>query len=76
MTVYYYVLLTLFAVLASLMVLDQNISTFIDIQYKLAIINVKRMYIMIRMYPRLMLDKWRFQRILKNYRSETNGRED
>lgn len=76
MILYYYVLLTFFAVIAALMILDPNIAAFIDIQFRFAIINLRKAWILTRMYPSLMLDKWRFQRALRKHRRKTNGREN
>ena len=76
MILYYYVLLTFFAVIAALMILDPNIAAFIDIRFRFAIINLRKAWILTRMYPSLMLDKWRFQRALRKHRRKTNGREN
>jgi len=76
MILYYYVLLTFFAVIAALMILDPNIAAFIDIRFRFAMINLRRVWILTRMYPSLMLDKWRFQRALRKHRRKTNGREN
>ena len=76
MILYYYVLLTFFAVIAALMILDPNIAAFIDIQFRFAIINLRKAWILTRMYPSLMLDKWRFQKALRKHRRKTNGREN
>jgi len=76
MILYYYVLLTFFAVIAALMILDPNIAAFIDIRFRFAMINLRKAWILTRMYPNLMLDKWRFQRALKKHRRKTNGREN
>ena len=76
MILYYYVLLTFFAVIAALMILDPNIAAFIDIRFRFAMINLRKAWILTRMYPSLMLDKWRFQRALRKHRRKTNGREN
>ena len=76
MILYYYVLLTFFAVIAALMILDPNIAAFIDIRFRFAIINLRKAWILTRMYPSLMLDKWRFQKALRKHRRKTNGREN
>lgn len=76
MIFYYYVLLTFFAVIAALIILDPNIAALIDIQFRLAMVTLRKTWILTRMYPSLMLDKWRFQRALKKHRRKTNGREN
>lgn len=76
MILYYYVLLTIFAVVAALMILDQNIAMYVDLRLKMLWINIRRMWILTTMYPSLMFDKWKFQRALKKHRRERDGRKD
>lgn len=74
MILYYYVLLTIFAVVAALMILDPNISAYIDLRLRLFYINIRRLWILTTMYPSMMFDKWRFQRVLRKHRMKKNGR--
>lgn len=74
MILYYYVLLTVFGVIATLMITDPNISAYVDLRLRLLYINIRRLWILITMYPSMMFDKWRFQRALRKHREKMNER--
>ena len=76
MILYYYVLLTVFAVVAALMILDPNISAYVDLKLRLVYINMRRLWILTTMYPSMMFDKWKYQRALRKHREKMNGRKD
>ena len=65
MILYYYVLLTIFAIGAALMILDSNVAAYVDLKLRLLYINIRRIWILTTMYPRLTFDKWKFKRALK-----------
>jgi hypothetical protein len=71
---YYYSLLTVFAVVIAIMIVEPNVAAYIDLRLQMFMINVRRLWIMITMYPRLTYDKWKFKRLLKKYQSEKDGR--
>ena len=75
MSLYYYSLITVFTVIVALMIIEPNFSMFIDLQIKILRINILRLWLMVRLYPRLLLDRWRIKRDLKKYQ-KNNGRRD
>ena len=75
MTLYYYSLITVFTVIVALMIIEPNLSMFIDLQIKELRINVLRLWLLIRLYPRMLFDRWRIKREIKKYQ-ETNGSDD
>ena len=75
MSLYYYSLITVFTVIVALMIIEPNFSMFIDLQIKTLRINILRLWLMLRLYPRLLLDQWRIKRDLKKYQKD-NGRRD
>ena len=75
MSLYYYSLITVFTVIVALMIIEPNFSMFIDLQIKTLRINILRLWLMVRLYPRLLLDRWRIKRDLKKYQ-KNNGRRD
>ena len=75
MSLYYYSLITVFTVIVALMIIEPNFSMFIDLQIKTLRINILRLWLMVRLYPRLLLDRWRIKRDLKKYQKD-NGRRD
>jgi len=75
MSLYYYSLVTVFTVIVALMIIEPNFSMFIDLQIKTLRINILRLWLMVRLYPRLLLDRWRIKRDLKKYQKD-NGRRD
>ena len=75
MSLYYYSLVTVFTVIVALMIIEPNFSMFIDLQIKTLRINILRLWLMVRLYPRLLLDRWSIKRDLKKYQRK-NGRGD
>jgi len=67
---YYYTLLLIFAIIAYMISVDQNMATYIVLLYKLLKINIQRLLFMAKMYPRLFLDFWMMKRRLDRSRKD------
>lgn len=70
---FYYVGTTLFVLLIALIIIDPNVGMYIDLQYRLLLINLRRFKMMITLYPRLMYSQWRIKQDYKNYKRDDNG---
>ena len=67
--IYYWSVLGLFLVAAYTIIADPNVTTFIILLYKAAIVNIRRFIFLVKIYPRLRYDtivlKWKSAKILK-----------
>lgn len=73
--IYYYTLLVVFAVIAYMMVVDQNVAAYIDLLTKLAGIQFRRFLFIIRYKPRLMWDTWNLKRTIKGKKGDWADKE-
>lgn len=69
---FYYVGTTLFVLLIALIIIDPNVGMYIDLQYRLLLINLRRFKMMITLYPRLMYSQWRIKQDYKNYKRDNH----
>lgn len=51
MDTYYLILLTIFTIIASMMVIDNNVSVYITLIFKIIRVNIERFFWMIRFHP-------------------------
>jgi len=65
MNTYYYVLLTIFCILAYMIVVDKNVATYITLLLKLSSINLKRFYFMVKFHPRNFITTWMLNRKIR-----------
>lgn len=70
---YYYVGTVLFLFLIGLIIIDPNIGMYIDLQYRLFVINLRRFKMLVTLYPRLMFSQWRIKQDYKKYKRDDNG---
>ena len=69
---FYYVGTTLFVLLIALIIIDPNIGMYIDLQYRLFVINLRRFKMMITLYPGLMYSQWKIKQDYKNYQRDNH----
>lgn len=62
---YYYIVFSIFAIILVMMILDQNVSAYIDLQFKKIILDIKRIYWMIRLHPDNPIARWNLERRAK-----------
>jgi hypothetical protein len=70
MSVYYSVLISIFAVVLALMVIDPNIGYWIDLQVQNAIVQLKRRYYIITIGTVVKFQTWKMKREFKKIREE------
>ena len=76
MSVYYSVVISIFAVVLALMVIDPNIGYWIDLQVQNAIVQLKRRYYIITLGTVVKFQTWKMKREFKKIRREYNLPED
>jgi hypothetical protein len=71
---YYYILLTLFAITCYMIIVDQNVATYIDLQRKMLGLNLRRFYWMIKFHPKNpitnLIMKWNYAKILRDLKKD------
>lgn len=73
---YYYSLLSIFAVLVGLILIDPNVGTYIDLKFKLLRIKILTLWMRIVLYPNIIFMKWRIKRSLKQIQKEINDKQN
>lgn len=66
---YYYILLTIFGVIAYMIIVDKNVATYIVLLGKVAKLKISRFIFWVKFYPRLQFDtfwlKQKSKKVLK-----------
>lgn len=80
--IYYYTLLTIFAIITTMMIIDPNVSEYIVILSKTAKVNVERMFWVIRFHPVILsspIGKWwmmrKYMRTVKELSQELSQKD-
>lgn len=77
MNIYCYTLLTVFAIIAYIIVVDQNVAIFIDLVFKIIKVNVERFYWVIRFHPKNpitnLIMRIKYAKIAKDLERELNN---
>lgn len=68
--IYYYTLLTIFAILCYMIVVDANVGTFIILMWKYAGVQIRRFLFILKFKPRLMWDTWNLKRTIKGKKND------
>jgi len=81
--IYYYSLFTVFVIIVTMMIIDQNVSEYIILLTKSAKLNVERMFWMIRFHPAILsspIGRWwmmrKYMRTVKELSQELSQKED
>lgn len=72
MSIYYSILLSVFGVVAIMIVIDPNIGMWIDLQLQNLVVQLKRRYYIITLGTVLKYQNWKLMRELKIIRKERN----
>jgi hypothetical protein len=80
---YYYSLFTIFAIILTMMVIDQNIGDYLILLIKTFKLNIERMFWMIRFHPAILsspIGKWwmmrKYMRTVKELSQELSQEQD
>ena len=81
--IYYYSLFTIFVIIVTMMIIDQNVSDYIVLLTKSVKMNVERMFWMIRFHPAILsspIGRWwmmrKYMRTVKELSQELSQKED
>ncbi len=69
MNAIYYVDAALIIIIA-IAIMDENVATWLGLQFKVLTIELRRQWLLLRMKPDLWLMKWRMQRVLKKLQQD------
>lgn len=69
---YYYTLITVFVILAYLIITDQNAAPFFDLQLKIFGVNLRKWWMIATMYPRVKYQSWKLKREFEKIKKEFN----
>lgn len=70
MQIYYYVIFTIFAIITYMMVVDANVVTFIDLLYKIVVMNIRKFYYIVKLHPNNKLETWMMERRIEKMTRE------
>ena len=70
MSIYYSLLLTIFSVVAIMMVIDPNMGMWIDLQFRNVVVQLKRRYYIITMGTVIKYQTWKMKQEFKKIRKE------
>ena len=61
----YYVFLVSITFLLYLVVAEENVAKYLWLQFKILVINIKKLWLWIQIYPKLQYNRWVLMRTLK-----------
>lgn len=70
MTLYYYSLISIFAIVAVMIALDKNVATYIDLMFRYGAIQVKRFIWIVKFHPKNPITRWAFERRIQKMTKE------
>ncbi len=70
MSIYYSLLLTIFSVVAIMMIIDPNMGMWIDLQFRNVVVQLKRRYYIITMGTVIKYQTWKMKQEFKKIRKE------
>lgn len=76
MEFYYYTVFLIFTVILMMMIIDANVSSYIDLQFKLLIVNLNKLWFRIKLYPTLKYQTWQIQRQVKKIQNQIKNNEN
>ena len=79
MTTYYYTLFIAFTIIATMIVLDNNVGVYITLIFKILKVNIERLVWMIRFHPNNFITTWlnnrKYDKIARELEKEFMNRE-
>lgn len=74
MTIYYYIVFTIFTGIAYMMIVDKNVLTYIELIFGYSIVQIKRAWWIVRFHPNNPIPRWtlnwRIERMTKKLEKE------
>ena len=76
MNLYYYSLLAVFAIIVSLIAIDPNVGTYIDLQFRNLVVQLKRVWYLITIGTQVKYSNWKIMREVSKIRRERGMKDD
>jgi hypothetical protein len=58
MTIYYYILFFIFTIIATMILLDNNVGVYFVLIFKIINVNIQRFFWMVRLHPKNFITTW------------------
>ena len=78
LNIYYYIIFAVFAVIAYMMIVDQNVVRYIDVMFQLLVVNIKKWYYIAVYHPGNKFTTWtmnyRIDRMTRQLQKELDSK--
>ena len=68
----YYTVLVIFSIAVYFIVTDENAARLVNVRFLELMIEIRRRWMILTMWPRIKYDQWKIRRFIKKYRKEQN----
>ena len=68
----YYTILVIFSIAVYFIVTDENAARLVNVRFLELMIEIRRRWMILTMWPRIKYDQWKIRRFIKKYRKEQN----
>lgn len=66
----YYTILVIFSIAVYFIVTDENAARLVNVRFLELMIEIRRRWMILTMWPRIKYDQWKIRRFIKKYRKE------
>ena len=66
----YYTILVIFSIAVYFIVTDENAAKLVNVRFLELMIEIRRRWMILTMWPRIKYDQWKIRRFIKKYRKE------
>ena len=66
----YYTVLVIFSIAVYFIVTDENAARLVNVRFLELMIEIRRRWMILTMWPRIKYDQWKIRRFIKKYRKE------
>lgn len=71
-TLYYYALLTVFGIVVVMIAIDPNVGTYIDLQFRNLVVQIKRLYYLLTIGAVVKYNNWKLRREIRKMQKDYN----
>lgn len=68
----YYTVLVIFSIAVYFIVTDENAARLVNVRFLELMVEIRRRWMILTMWPRIKYDQWRIKQFIKKYRKEQN----
>lgn len=66
----YYTALVIFSIAVYFIVTDENAARLVNVRFLELMVEIRRRWMILTMWPRIKYDQWKIRRFIKKYRKE------